>query len=695
MKNKCCKVTLILCILTFLVFILSVFFHFSIPTDEMKGGATTDHLSKGDIIKQNYNFDHLDVRSLIFRIATYGNTVKYLDLTAILYDSNNNEISKRDYVYSDMHDGLFLELPVDHIDMHGLYHIEFKINDLSKDDVFVLYKTNDISDINSYNYNGKDIEGNIAFTISGYKPSYFWSNIILIVFTIELLILFLSLKHYELSKKKDKILFFALYIVSSVLLVLSLLYVNLHVDITSLRDISYILLSISITYVLWYLCNYLKDNNKLIEKIFVLLVIPLGLMSVIYLIPCETFDIHAHYGSAYHVLVDGNHQDKLYVPKVVSEKGYYRVNNYAEFHSLINEEYNYNDLGYIKEQENSTPYNFMNYLPSIVGIFVGKILNLSPFLGMYIAKLFNLLFFIILGYFIIKNIPVGKTLMLVFMMGPLFIQQATSINADGIINIASLFFISYLLKIKYDNKNKMRIRDIIILAISLLFISIQKINYIVLGLLVFMLFDKIKKMGKKEWIAACISAISVIALCLLWYYVGGNSATGEVLDGVLTNAAYSSRDIKQLFYVLTLSFKNLYGSWMASSFGRALGWEHIGINPFAYVLYIAMIVLSLFTKDNDKESIKYNKIDKILTISAYVIGACLIIYGLYSSWTYIGIMQVNGVQGRYFIPLNIILLVMINICNSKKLMSKDLLSIVSISLIIVNIYSMINVLQFY
>lgn len=79
-----------------------------------------------------------------------------------------------------------------------------------------------------------------------------------------------------------------------------------------------------------------------------------------------------------------------------------------------------------------------------------------------------------------------------------------------------------------------------------------------------------------------------------------------------------------------------------------LGWLDTVLSNYIYKLYYCLFILSILFY------IYYFKLDtKLFILSSCVILSCifLIFFALYITWTPMNSSAVEGVQGRYFIPL--------------------------------------------
>ena len=157
------------------------------------------------------------------------------------------------------------------------------------------------------------------------------------------------------------------------------------------------------------------------------------------------------------------------------------------------------------------------HLPQAFGMFITKALGATVPIQCYAARLANFAVAVFLIYQAIKFMPFKKHLLLFLALLPITFQEIASMAADGLTIAISMFYISYLLYLKYDaSKKEIRGREIAILAISSMVVSLCKIVYLPLCFLLFVLpKEKFKTTKNKKIATISIVAFSVL-INLIW-----------------------------------------------------------------------------------------------------------------------------------------------------------------------------------
>jgi uncharacterized membrane protein len=172
---------------------------------------------------------------------------------------------------------------------------------------------------------------------------------------------------------------------------------------------------------------------------------------------------------------------KLTLWNVTSAENYLINKDYSQF----NMELNVNDTQ-VLEKNNAYSYMPLPYLGAALVIKMGQIFNGSPLVLMYFCRLINLLIYIIIVYYAIKIVPIGKYVFLLIVLMPMTLYTASSISADSL-NLALCFFtICLFLKLAFNN-DKIYKKDILLIFIFLSGLSLSKQLYVLLGMLFFII----------------------------------------------------------------------------------------------------------------------------------------------------------------------------------------------------------------
>lgn len=448
-------------------------------------------------------------------------------------------------------------------------------------------------------------------------------------------------------------------------------------------------INISIVGIFIGLCGWILKKDRKITTVFLVIV---GLFGGYFLIlspPMNALDEYRHFYRAYDI-AQGNltfkyiNKDNRYpeseieyhdryetdAPAAVMPENYHNLRRIGDVLPI------YTDHIYNKDQQvlmqdylqlykesptetdhyfslrGTASYNPLAYLPQIIPIKIGMILELPPIVVMNLARMGNFLVWIVLSILAIKITPRFKELFLLVALMPTNIHLATSNSTDGFLNGLLLLLVAYILDLK---KKKLEVKDKVILVGITCIVGAIKIPYVVFIILILML--------EEESMQQKVSLIlGTMILALLIYFVWNtiyiqnmtqvyesfevipkeNTAINEYIKEVLLHP------FKFMNLVLTELKNNIIGSnaYIFDMVSR-VGWgSPVGSDFIAYS-YFAVIIMSMKSKDSCSVLKKMDQYIIGIAVILLYIGISFIAF----TWKPLGTDYIWGIQGRYFIAI--------------------------------------------
>ena len=297
-------------------------------------------------------------------------------------------------------------------------------------------------------------------------------------------------------------------------------------------------------------------------------------------------------------------------------------------------------------------YSPIPYLASAFAMIIGKILNFSPIILMYIGRLANLLVWIFFIYLAIRITPIHKWILLILSLMPMTILLGASLSADSFTIAISFLVIAVFLHYAFNNnKNEIELKDIGILFVLMLLLALSKQTYFFLIFLFFLI--PVNKFGtmKKMVIVFSILFLSTLEISIIWnlavsqFYLPrypGVSIPGQT-SFILSNPLNFLNII-----VNTILTKDIL-SGIITSFVSYFG--YFGNNVYSWLIVLLYLFMLTLTSLLDKTNIIIHYKQKIITIITFIIIFVLICISMYLTATPVGQNGIRGVVGRYFIPI--------------------------------------------
>lgn len=575
------------------------------------------------------------------------------------------------------------------------YYIKIQIKNMNEKNSIYFNAVNDEkgTDI-SINNNNLNLQ--IAINQMGDSKTYVPSMIFAIILFCNLLMLF----QCNIKKIKFKNGIFAkiiYFVLSSVLafLIFKILYSYNYYN--NYISIVYVVMIILILIILAFFASIILYKNKTkIENIFLIIAIPLSLLYSAFVLYGNVPDEIAHYNRAYQISnMEILKTNESKIPKIIAEQktSYYGI---IESYKLQDEKEKMVKTDYT----GANYYNPVLYISTSIAIKTGNIFHIPVVYIFYFARVLNLIIFIICGYFSIKLIPVGKLVLLIYMMNPMFLHQAASLSADSIINSTVIMFISYVLYLKYENKD-IKLKNIFILLLLSLYVLVGKYAYFPILLLLFLLKKNIKKMKKKDKKIMMIGIVTIL-IYFIASFLYMKIAPKSLMPSVSFSKQYDVIKISdsallniinnplRYFLVIFNTLRYSLTFYLYSFAGGFPGSLEFQIKPYISIIYLFILFAAPFLS---KEKIELSKKSKILFILIFLLVFNAIFYAFYDALTQINGTSIGGIQGRYFIPI-VILLLLTCIKKNHFIQLKNQ-SILYIILAFINFITLFGIFKFY
>lgn len=429
--------------------------------------------------------------------------------------------------------------------------------------------------------------------------------------------------------------------------------------------------AVGVIVIILYILIFIKHSQ--IETVFVVTALSFGFLYSFVVTPYARPDEKAHIDTVYeysNVLlgIEEPGKEKVYMrfcDTQVTFGEYPTKESYEEIYTGIFSKTG--DTTLTATSSIATGVNPILYGPAVIGITVARILNLNSILLFMIGSWFNLLGFVLLVHFGMKILPFGKTLLFMIGILPITLQQASSFSYDAMINGFALLFTCYCLYIVYE-KQKLKGKDILLLTILGIAVGLGKGGaYIPLIFLVLMI--PMEKFSNKKSFIGVMAGIIGIALIIA--IMSNASAVAETasLDGSGTgnfiewanSPGYTIQDIfNDIKGDIQLAFNTIFdatGYYITTFLGGSLGWLNINLPIiYTYIFYI-LVFISALKKDTEKQYITAG--NKVYMAVLSLASAALIILSMLLAFTPKYSSAVQGVQGRYFIPISLCTLLLI------------------------------------
>lgn len=415
-----------------------------------------------------------------------------------------------------------------------------------------------------------------------------------------------------------------------------------------------------------------------IERVFLLVGTCLGILFNFLILPGSIPDEPDHIATAYYFSnkllqipdlepyedEDGELFEGIYVRQTDVEfmnrfqltptlKEYIYVRDFAKEKNVSDEPV---EFGRTKYTENWT-----TYIPTILSTTLCRLLGVNGVVTIYVGRAVQTAIWLLVFYFAIRLLPIGKGVLFLLGIFPITIQQCISYSYDAAAIEASVLFFALLFRILYGGR-QIGVRDTVLLGILLFILASCKGGVYIPECLFLLLIPK-ESYGSararrlvRVILLLCILAgflMNTFGYLLVVLGLRENPLSGATADYSVEIATYTVSDVLheplEAGYVLFNTLLMYADFYLEGAISGPLGWLTIGVNRvLSYVLLFLLLVAAVRTEQTDAQVTKKHRcwfaLAAVLTFLMSA-GAMLI------SWTDRNNNYITGLQGRYFTPI--------------------------------------------
>ncbi|AFC27527.1 hypothetical protein PM3016_560 [Paenibacillus mucilaginosus 3016] len=299
-------------------------------------------------------------------------------------------------------------------------------------------------------------------------------------------------------------------------------------------------------------------------------------------------------------------------------------------------------------------YHPIVYLPQAIGIKLGRGFNLSLLSMFYLGRLMNLIVYICITYLAIRLLPKLKYGLLLLAVMPMTINQAASLSADALTNAILFLFIAYIMYLTFDNRVQyISKKQFFLLLFVVIIVAASKNAYFFFCFLILIIPVKKMRTFKQFIISISTIIIACVTVVLSWaFIVKGLNITFPndprvQLESILYNPYLFIGKLINTF----IEFDYLY-----VQFFGVFGWGETAAPYFAAIIFVILLVSNLVSEMKNNTSSENNVKQGIVLLFIGILSTVVIQSMLYLTWTQENGNVIYGLQGRYFIPIILIMM---------------------------------------
>ncbi len=337
---------------------------------------------------------------------------------------------------------------------------------------------------------------------------------------------------------------------------------------------------------------------------------------------------------------------------------------------------------------NTAMYAPTAYLPQVLAISIGKFLKRGPLSIFYLSRFLTLIFWLSIVYTALKILPIQRNLFTALALLPSSLFINASVSGDVVTNACSFLVMALFLRLITEKKHLSQRQTLTFFALifmSTLIISLNKLAYFPIVLLVFLIDKKHFNGLKNKLIVASVLIFSNIAVIVFWAktiqpnyikFEDYNPAfrIGQQLnENVDPSVQLSFMLHNPLFFtkIATFSLIKTFPHTLIHYVGK-FGWEKNYLPIWLIFILVFLILIQAINNEKNQailseqlgfdslrtSNFKLQTSNGPLSIKAkfslFFIGILMtytFVAAMYAIWSPVGSEFIDNLGGKYFIPI--------------------------------------------
>lgn len=307
--------------------------------------------------------------------------------------------------------------------------------------------------------------------------------------------------------------------------------------------------------------------------------------------------------------------------------------------------------GYISHS-NTTIYSPSAYFAQVAAFGLARLVSDHPLVWIYAGRLTTALLSALLVFVALRHARRGRFFFLLAGMLPISLFQSATLSADSLL-IPMTLCLAVIVTRVLDGE-ALSVGQCVVATLLAAYIALGKIAYLPLAAImpVIALMVRRRPDATVIWLAA--GAALVVACWAVWsaeinglvFTIRQNGGAGVDVDKQLALiTAHPGVFVKAVIGCLN---PHVLGSWARSLVGGTIGWHDIQL-PTPMVGLSALFFIGALVCDVVARGA--SPLVRLLVYGTCAGCALAVLLLLYLQWTNLGAPRIEGVKGRYFLPL--------------------------------------------
>lgn len=310
--------------------------------------------------------------------------------------------------------------------------------------------------------------------------------------------------------------------------------------------------------------------------------------------------------------------------------------------------------------DNTASYSPIAYALQVPGLVLGRAVGLSVGWSFYLGRLVGVVGFALVAAAAVRVSPRSKPALLVVALLPMSLTVAATYNADGVTLAAALLAAGTFLALRHGERRR---TVLAVFAVALAVLCIVKPLYAVFTPLALMLpSSAFAGSGRFTLKRVSIGGLPVLAGAA-WYVAMQQASEGVVPVGVDTGEQLETilrAPLAYLEVMLSVLLPSGGNTPFVDGFVMVFGWNRSGgayWRPPVLIVVAGFVLLAhAYLRDAAGRAVDSARglALALVPIGLAAVGTIGLLTIFYLTWTPVGAKGIDGLQGRYWLPLAVL-----------------------------------------
>jgi len=294
----------------------------------------------------------------------------------------------------------------------------------------------------------------------------------------------------------------------------------------------------------------------------------------------------------------------------------------------------------------------LGYLPAAAGVGLGRLIDWGAARLEILGRLGSLVVWLALGWWALHLAVRRRWAFCLLLLLPMSVEQGVALSSDAVCNGLAVLFLALVLR-SASRTEPMTRAEVAALLVCAGALGFSKIGYAFLSALIFVVPAR-RFSGRAAWVAVSAAVVvAAFAPSLGWLLATSNASSTPA-----SHLSVKGSPLEQLVSILRhpvayaqvlIDTVALRGArWFTGAVG-VLGHANLVLPRPLYALLPACLLAACLLDEPELDALRGGS--RALVLAIALLGLIVVPTMGYLVWNPVGHGRINGIQGRYFLPV--------------------------------------------